>query len=159
VKKISFPPVVSSACTKLILGSMPGEKSLSKQQYYAHGNNRFWKLTTTLLGGNVLSSYEERLQTLLTNNIALWDVLRHCEREGSSDINIKAEEANDFAAFFKNYPNIKTIFFNGSPPFDFYKQYVGFTEDKKFFRLPSTSGLNSWSTMEDLQKEWAVILK
>ena len=138
---------------------MPGEKSLQKQQYYAHGNNRFWKLIPTLLGGNALSSYEERLQILLNNNIALWDVLQHCEREGSADANIKEEVPNDFTAFYKKYPLIKTIYFNGNPPFDFYRQYIGLADDKKFLQLPSTSGLNSWSTMEDLQREWSVILK
>ena len=33
----------------LILGSLPGRKSLEMQQYYAHPQNAFWKLITQIL--------------------------------------------------------------------------------------------------------------
>ena len=39
-----FAPVENAGCTILILGSMPGERSLELQQYYGHKNNRFWRL-------------------------------------------------------------------------------------------------------------------
>lgn len=40
----SFLPVVNDDSKILILGSMPGIKSLNEQQYYAHSQNKFWKL-------------------------------------------------------------------------------------------------------------------
>ena len=39
-----FAPLENAGCTILILGSMPGERSLELQQYYGHKNNRFWRL-------------------------------------------------------------------------------------------------------------------
>ncbi len=40
----SFLPSVNKDSKILILGSMPGVKSLEEEQYYAHPQNRFWKL-------------------------------------------------------------------------------------------------------------------
>ena len=40
----SFLPNIDKRSKILILGSMPGIKSLEMQQYYAHPQNRFWKL-------------------------------------------------------------------------------------------------------------------
>ena len=40
----SFPPIVDEHSEILILGSVPGVKSLQMQQYYAHPQNQFWKL-------------------------------------------------------------------------------------------------------------------
>ena len=41
---IGFAPSIDENCTTIILGSMPSVKSLEQQQYYAHPQNRFWKL-------------------------------------------------------------------------------------------------------------------
>ena len=40
----SFAPIVDEHSRILILGSMPGIKSLEQQEYYAHPQNRFWRL-------------------------------------------------------------------------------------------------------------------
>lgn len=40
----SFKPSVDNKSKVLILGSMPGVKSIEMQQYYAHPQNRFWKV-------------------------------------------------------------------------------------------------------------------
>ncbi len=71
---IGFPPSIDSSCRILILGSMPGVRSLEEQQYYAHPQNRFWPLMARLLGEREApAAYEDRLRMLLRRHIALWD--------------------------------------------------------------------------------------
>ena len=70
----SFDPVADTDSRLLILGSMPGIRSLQMQQYYGHPQNRFWPLVTMLLGyAEVPLDYADKKQMLLDNRIALWD--------------------------------------------------------------------------------------
>ena len=43
-----FAPLVGRDPQALILGSMPSEKSLEEDEYYAHPRNRFWSLMNWL---------------------------------------------------------------------------------------------------------------
>ena len=88
---IGLSPSIDKDCRALILGSMPGVKSLEEQQYYAHPQNRFWPMMADLLGEALPSRYEEKLAMLLDHHIALWDSIGQCEREGSLDSAIREE--------------------------------------------------------------------
>ena len=110
---IGLRPNIDKDCRALILGSMPGVKSLEAQQYYAHPQNRFWPMMAHLLGEELPSAYEEKLAMLLRHHIALWDSIGSCEREGSLDSAIRDEQGNDFAALLQEYPGIRAIYFNG----------------------------------------------
>ena len=81
----SFAPSIDNNSEILILGSMPGVKSLKEQQYYAHPQNRFWKVMGVVCNETNLSeyTYDLKLKTLLKNNIALWDTIKTCKRLGS----------------------------------------------------------------------------
>ncbi len=57
----SFPPFIDKDSKILILGSVPGVKSLEMQQYYAHPQNHFWKIMFHLLAEPVTSDYEEKI--------------------------------------------------------------------------------------------------
>ena len=48
--KHAFDPVIDAGTRVLILGSLPGERSLARGQYYAHPQNQFWRLVGEVLG-------------------------------------------------------------------------------------------------------------
>lgn len=113
-RKRCFDPVVDAGTRLLILGSLPGEKSLAHSQYYAHPQNRFWMLLGEVLGVDLKSQpYEERLATLLAHGVGLWDVVAQAQRTGSLDSNIRARDDNDLVALAASLPQLQTIAFNG----------------------------------------------
>jgi len=157
--KTSFLPISDENSKILILGTMPGEQSLKLQQYYGHRGNQFWKIIFQLFGKPLSQNYEERKNLLLTNSIALWDVLQACEREGSSDNKIVKETANDFHNFYKNHPKIKAVFLASGKAQTYYDTYVGRNSGLTFIQLPSPSSANTWKTFEAKVEEWRIILQ
>jgi TDG/mug DNA glycosylase family protein len=158
----SFKPVINDSARILILGSMPGIKSLSEQQYYAHPQNAFWRIMATLIDFDVLVNYPQRLELLQSNGIALWDVLHSCEREGSLDSNIQADTqvANDFNTLFLTYPNIRAVFFNGAKAESYFKRHISSTIEHHqlhFSRLPSTSPAHASLSFEKKLEVWRVV--
>jgi double-stranded uracil-DNA glycosylase len=133
----SFPPLSTPHCHTLILGSMPGIQSLAANQYYAHRQNQFWRIMGAALDFDPASSYETRTAALLENNIALWDVLKSCEREGSLDSAIKNEIPNDLPAFLKTHPEITRILFNGQKAEAAFRRHL--ENPPALITLPSTS--------------------
>lgn len=156
--KTAFPPIVNEHCKILLLGTMPGDRSLSLQQYYGHAGNHFWKLIYTLFNRPIEPDYAARKQFLLYHEIALWDVLESCTCEGSLDSNIKNEVVNDFPAFYKQYPAIEHIFFDSKKAEQFYLKYVKKNDDKIYHLLPSPSRANASKTFEQKLEEWQEIL-
>lgn len=154
----SFTPIADTSATKLILGTMPGMKSLEKGEYYAHGGNQFWRIIFVLFNELYSNDYQKKMQVLLSNKIALWDVLQFCDREGSSDSAINQEVPNDFANFFKKHPLIKQIFFNGNNPRDYFLSYFPDHFGKQYYVLPSTSPTNTWYTLDQKIQEWRKFL-
>lgn len=158
---ISFKPSIDNESKILILGSMPGVKSLEEQQYYAHPKNRFWKVMGTICNEPKLHeySYELKLKTLLKNNIALWDTIKSCKREGSLDSDIQNEKPNDIRKLLKTYPNIETICLNGNKSYSAFKKYFPVLFEKYVcYRMPSTSPANVRYSLNILIKEWSKII-
>ncbi|MDC7241812.1 MAG: DNA-deoxyinosine glycosylase, partial [Spirochaetales bacterium] len=58
-------------------------------------------------------NYSERIKFLISNRIALWDVLQSCEREGSLDKDIRSEKPNNIPELLNRHPSINRIFCNG----------------------------------------------
>lgn len=153
----SFLPSIDEKSKVLILGSMPGVKSLEMQQYYAHPQNRFWKVMGLICKCENLHNleYSEKLQTLLNNNIALWDVIKSCEREGSLDSNIEKEIPNKIHALLKKYKNIEVICLNGNKSYSAFKKHFPLLLEKyKCLKMPSTSPANAKFRLENLYEEW-----
>ena len=158
----SFSPSVNDKSEILILGSMPGVKSLTEQQYYAHPLNRFWKLMGKICNTENLTnfSYQDKLQVLLDNKIALWDVIQSCNRDGSLDSNIQNEKPNNILKLLKEFPNIKTVCLNGNKAYSaFKKHYPELLKQYKCCKLPSTSPANARYRLEDLFKEWHSVIR
>lgn len=143
--KKAFLPIVNSLASRIILGSLPGEASLAAQEYYAFGRNAFWQIMGELVGASPELDYAQRLEILQGAGIALWDVLEKGEREGSLDSAIKSSAlvVNDFAAFFRCYPNILRVYFNGKAAQRLFHTHVikeqTLRDDLEYQVLPSTS--------------------
>lgn len=155
-RKEALLPIVDINSKILILGSMPGEESLRKQQYYANKRNAFWKIIFSLYERDFEEDYDSRIGLLKEKGIALWDVIESCNREGSLDSDIKDEKVNDFNSFFSQYPEIKTVAFNGTKAYETFRKKVGFEgfDDIKFIKLTSTSPANTISFQKKLEN-WA----
>lgn len=158
----SFPPVSSTDARVLILGSMPGKKSLQQNQYYAHPSNAFWKIMGELVGAHPQLPYPQRLDILKQSGIALWDVLASCERASSLDAHIRNESANDFASFFAQHPHIKQVFFNGSKAEQCFRKFVlgkQVLPALEYCRLPSTSPAHAGMCYADKLEAWGAIMR
>ena len=120
----SFEPIACSDAQFLILGSMPGIASLEAGQYYAHPRNAFWRIMGDLFGARQDMPYPERQAVLKAKGVAVWDVLKLCQRDGSLDADIKAEVPNDFAHFFAAHPNIRRVALNGGKAAKSFEKYA-----------------------------------
>lgn len=99
----------------LILGSLPGERSLAAQEYYAHRTNAFWWLMGGVLGEGGLADqpYVKRLHSLRDHRVGLWDVIARADRRGSLDAAIRHATERDLASFATGLPALRAIAFNG----------------------------------------------
>ncbi len=110
----SFAPVVDAATRVLILGSLPGAKSLAAGQYYANPQNAFWQLVGGVINADLAAlAYPDRLATLLAAGIGVWDVVASARRSGSLDGAIREVEGNDLAALVATLPALAFVAFNG----------------------------------------------
>lgn len=159
-----FPPIVSNNSKILILGSMPSEASLLRQQYYGHPRNGFWPIMSALFGIEPKLSYQMRKEMLINNRIAVWDVVQSCYRAGSSDsgINLASIQANDFSRFFIDHQEISSVFFNGKMAEKLFQQRILPLLNRQFscleyVCLPSTSPANATLNLEQKIEAWRVI--
>ena len=161
----AFAPVANQAAERLILGSMPGVRSLQEAQYYANRNNTFWWIMQALFGIKLDLPYEHRIEGLKKANIALWDVLKSCRRKGSLDSAIEKDSivVNDFNEFLGANSRITTIFFNGQAAEQMFKKHaLPEIEARRLpgtlTRLPSTSPANARMTKQEKLKQWKQLL-
>lgn len=155
--KEAFPAVITPAARILILGTMPGEESLKRHEYYANPRNQFWRIMQALFDVPSRWVYADRVAGLQQNHIALWDVLHSCERIGSTDRAIKNAVPNDFASLFAEYPGLKVIVFNSLNASKLFKRWVGVnTSNLQKLILPSTSPAAA-ITFEKKVAAWAVL--
>jgi len=161
----SFAPIANLNCELLVLGSMPGKASLRAAQYYAHPQNAFWKIVGELFELEQGVGYQSRLECLLQNRIAVWDVLKTCTRSSSLDADIVDESsvANDFGAFFAEHAKLSTVLFNGAKAESSFRKLVlpGLSANLRLElqRLPSTSPAHASMGYERKLELWELAMK
>ena len=141
-----FPAIESATAHTLVLGSLPGRRSLDMRQYYAHPQNAFWKIVAAVFDAGWPLPYERAVEVLTSHGVAVWDVLAEARRPGSLDSAIIPATArvNDFAAFFRAHPRMRRVFFNGRKAEELYRRAVlpglsGEFDGLSHACLPSTS--------------------
>ena len=142
----------------LILGSMPGVASLNAEHYYAHPRNVLWPILFAYLKLDLPTSFEQRYDIIKKHHLALWDVLKHCEREGSLDsaIDTKTETPNDIQDLVVQYPSITKILLNGKKAAQLFNKFVrpNLPNTIHFYSLPSTSPANASMSYPEKAKAW-----
>jgi len=141
----------------LILGTMPGIKSLNVNQYYAYKQNAFWPIIYNLFDQELSDNYDERKKMILENKLALWDSLKLCYREGSLDSKIKEEKANEIYKLLETYKSIHSILFNGKAAEKFHFKYFTKISTISYYSLPSTSPANARKSFNEKLSEWTII--
>lgn len=156
--KKSFDPIANSDTSILILGTMPGDKSLELAEYYGHSRNRFWKIISTITDNDLPLTYTDKKALLFKTKIGLWDVVHKANRNGSLDTAIEDEEPNDLDNFIATLPNLKVIGFNGAKSEALFDKYFDRKSGIKYISLPSTSPANTGIDFDNLCKRWRQLL-
>ena len=163
MKKCGLQPVIGEDARILILGSLPGDESLRKQEYYGNPKNLFWDVMSGILEEQAPALYPERVEYLKRHGIALWDVLHTAEREGSLDANIRNEEFNNIESLILENPSIEVVATNGGKAEKLFKKYLRENHslaDKRILFCTSTSSMSicaGWN-IERLIHQWREIL-
>ena len=155
--KRSFPPVVDAQARVLVLGTLPGEESLRRGEYYAHPRNLFWPIIFGLFGERAALDYAERLAFLTTHRIAAWDVCELGERERSADTTIRQERPNAIDRLLDQHPLIRAVAFNGTTAQRLYDRHFARRADLGYLALPSTSPAHATIDFSAKLARWTVL--
>jgi hypoxanthine-DNA glycosylase len=156
-RKRCFDPVVDEQTRLLLLGSLPGEKSLALQQYYGNRHNQFWTLMADVMGVQIPADYPARLEILRQHGIGLWDVVAEAHRQGSLDSRIRDRDDNDLCGLLARFPKIEAIGFNGGTAAKHGLKVLGeFASRFHVVALPSSSPAHTMPYAEKLAK-WKLL--
>lgn len=157
--KSSLKPIINSSSRILILGSMPGDISLEKGEYYANPRNHFWRILFEIFSVEESMDYDKNIELILSNKLALWDVIEICEREGALDSNIRNAKINDIDGLLKEFLSIDTIILNGGEAYrrltKTYKKNLN--PSIRIVKFPSTSPVPGKNVLnyEEKVKVWS----
>jgi hypoxanthine-DNA glycosylase len=158
---VGFAPIAREDARILILGSLPGQRSLQKAEYYAHPRNAFWPIMNDLF--LIDGDYSRRCADLVANGFALWDVLARSVRPGSMDADIQMESSkvNDFKEFFDTHQSIEIVCFNGRKAGELFSRCADqerFAAKLRFETLPSTSPAYASMAFEQKRSIWRSVI-
>jgi double-stranded uracil-DNA glycosylase len=122
-----------------VLGTLPGEESLRRGEYYAHPRNLFWPIIFALFGAAPAADYVERLAFVAAHWIGLWDVCEIGEREASADATIRRERPNAIDRLLDEHPLIRAVAFNGTGARRLHDRHFRRRVEISYLAMPSTS--------------------
>lgn len=155
--KRSFLPIVDGRARVLVLGTLPGEESLRRGEYYAHPRNLFWPIIFALFGAAPPASYADRLAFLAAHSIAVWDVCELGEREASADSMIRREVPNAIDRLLDRHPSIRAVAFNGTTAQRLYDRHFPRRTALAYLALPSTSPAHARIDFAEKLARWSAL--
>lgn len=160
-----FAPLARGDARVLILGSLPGQRSLQLVQYYGQPQNAFWRILAELTGVPADAGYAARVRGALRQQVAIWDVIARARRRGSLDADIERRSivVNDFAGFFRAHAQIERICCNGATAATLYRRLVlptldGAARELPLCVLPSTSPAHASISFAAKRERWLAAL-
>ena len=155
--KRSFPPIADQQARVLVLGTLPGEESLRRGEYYAHPRNLFWPIVFALFDAVLASGYAEKLAFVAARRIALWDVCESGEREASADSSIRQECPNPIDRLLDMHPLIGAVAFNGTGAQRLHDRHFPRRPNLAYLALPSTSPAHARIGFAGKLARWAAL--
>ena len=152
----NIEPLFDKNSKTLILGSFPSVKSREAGFFYAHPQNRFWKVIAGVFGEDVPLTVADKKALILNNGLALYDSVYSCEINGSSDSSMKNVVPSDLTPIIQN-SKITKVFVNGRTAEKYYVKYSLNDTGINGVVLPSTSPANAAWSLERLIDEWSII--
>lgn len=153
----TIAPLFCKESKVLILGSFPSVKSREAAFYYGHAQNRFWRVISSVFDSFLPTTNEEKRELIISNNLALWDVIASCDITGSSDSSIKNVVPNNIELILEN-SKVERIFTNGGTAYSLYNKYLHDRVGIEAVKLPSTSPANASWSLERLCSEWSRLI-
>lgn len=152
----AIAPVYDADSRVLLLGSFPSVRSRADGFFYAHPQNRFWKVLAALFSCPVPETVEEKTALLHAQHLAVWDVCASCTVSGSSDASISDVVPNDVPALLQK-TRIGAVFANGAAAAALYRRFLEIPCGLCAVCLPSTSPANAAYSLEKLVEKWACL--
>ena len=152
----NIPPLYNEHSRNLILGSFPSVASRAEKFFYAHPQNRFWKVIAAVFSSPLPATVEEKTKLILNNRLALFDVIANCTISGSADASVKEVTPNDLTPILQT-AHIGHIFVNGKTAEKYYLKYLAEKTGMSCICLPSTSAANASFSLEKLIAAWQVL--
>ena len=155
--KRSFGPVVDARTRLLILGSLPGDRSLAERQYYAHPANRFWELVGAVIDRDLRTlAYPGRLAALLAAGVGLWDSVASARRQGSLDAAMRDTSANNLTGLLVRLPALRAVAFNGAASARLGRAQLG-PVAVTLIDLPSSSPAHARLSLAGKRERWLAL--
>lgn len=152
----NIPPLYGKNSRSLILGSFPSVASRAERFFYAHPQNRFWKVLSAVFSAPLPATIDEKKRLILTNGLALFDVIASCTIAGSADSSVTDVVPNDLSPILRT-GSIERVFVNGKTAEKYYLKYLAEKTGMPCVCLPSTSAANASYSLEKLIAAWNIL--